>query len=79
MVMRMPSRDASPGPFRAANVRSGDPYELSNGHPVYALAPQPFGRTGLSTPPLGLGAGRIGRSDVSEAEVERLLHGSNQG
>lgn len=37
-------------------------------------APRPFGRTGLLVSPLGLGAGRIGASDLSEAEVERLLN-----
>jgi hypothetical protein len=27
----------SPGPFRADQVREGDPYELSNGHPIRCL------------------------------------------
>lgn len=30
----LPSRLA-PGPFHADQLRSGDPYELSNGHPIY--------------------------------------------
>jgi aryl-alcohol dehydrogenase-like predicted oxidoreductase len=38
-----------------------------------AMAPRPFGRTGLNVSPLGLGAGRIGGGDLSEADVERLL------
>ncbi len=28
---------ASPGPFRADQLRAGDPYELSNGHPIRCL------------------------------------------
>jgi Uma2 family endonuclease len=28
-------RSASPGPFRADQIRPGDPYELSNGHPIF--------------------------------------------
>jgi Uma2 family endonuclease len=31
------------GPFRAAQIRSGDPYELSNGHAIHCL---PTGRRG---------------------------------
>ena len=27
----------APGPFRADQLRSGDPYELSNGHPIHCL------------------------------------------
>lgn len=33
----MPQFDKTPGPFRADQLRSGDPYELSNGHPVRCL------------------------------------------
>ncbi|HEX4962660.1 MAG TPA: Uma2 family endonuclease [Thermoanaerobaculia bacterium] len=33
----------SHGPFRADQLRSGDPYELSNGHPIHCL---PTGRRG---------------------------------
>ncbi len=28
-------RDAAHGPFRAEQLRSGDPYELSRGHAIY--------------------------------------------
>jgi len=38
------------GPFRPEQVRSGDPYELSQGHPIYCA---PTGRDG--TGPNGLG------------------------
>lgn len=31
------SQPASQGPFRADQIRSGDPYELSNGHPVHCM------------------------------------------
>jgi len=31
------------GPFRADDIREGDPYELSNGHPIYCA---PAGRRG---------------------------------
>lgn len=27
----------SPGPFSAEQIRDGDPYELSNGHPIYCM------------------------------------------
>ncbi|HNH48636.1 MAG TPA: Uma2 family endonuclease, partial [Myxococcota bacterium] len=27
----------APGPFKASQLRSGDPYELSNGHPIHCL------------------------------------------
>src|SRR5215210_1338998 len=37
MTIRMPQFGNSPGPFRADQLRSGDPYELSNGHPVRCL------------------------------------------
>ncbi len=26
---------SAPGPFHASQIRDGDPYELSDGHPVY--------------------------------------------
>jgi hypothetical protein len=32
---RSPLQIGSQGPFSASQLRSGDPYELSNGHPVY--------------------------------------------
>lgn len=40
----------APGPFRADQIRSGDPYELSDGHPLYCA---PTGRDGAG--PNGLG------------------------
>jgi len=40
------------------------------------LAPRPLGRTGLSVSPVGLGTGRIGGAEVSEAEAGRLLNGA---
>jgi hypothetical protein len=39
-----PRRFHAPGPFRADQLRSGDPYELSRGHPIY-VAPR-GGRVG---------------------------------
>jgi Uma2 family endonuclease len=35
--MKRPGMRQTPGPFRANQLRSGDPYELSNGHPVECL------------------------------------------
>jgi Uma2 family endonuclease len=29
------AKQSAPGPFRVDQIRAGDPYELSNGHPVY--------------------------------------------
>ncbi|HEY0480491.1 MAG TPA: aldo/keto reductase [Kofleriaceae bacterium] len=37
------------------------------------LAPRPFGRSGLSVSPLGLGAGEIGDAAIDDAEVDALL------
>ena len=37
------------------------------------LAPRPFGRTGLSVSPLGLGAGELGGEALDDREVEALL------
>lgn len=36
-MARSPLRTRSQGPFRADQLRPGDPYELSNGHPVHCL------------------------------------------
>jgi hypothetical protein len=36
-LMKRPQQLRSQGPFRADQLRSGDPYELSNGHPVHCL------------------------------------------
>jgi aryl-alcohol dehydrogenase-like predicted oxidoreductase len=38
-----------------------------------ALLTRPFGKTGLTVSALGLGAGRIGAGELTEAEVGRLL------
>ncbi len=35
--MKSPLQFRSRGPFRADQLRSGDPYELSNGHPILCL------------------------------------------
>ena len=48
--MRDGERHRHPGPFQADQIRSGDPYELSQGHPIYCL---PTGTDG--TGPNGLG------------------------
>jgi Uma2 family endonuclease len=37
VVKRSILHSGSQGPFRAAHLRSGDPYELSNGHPITCL------------------------------------------
>lgn len=37
---------------------------------------RPFGRTGLTVPVLGFGAGHVGDPSLDEAEVGRLLHGA---
>jgi len=42
----------APGPFRADQLRSGDPYELSNGHPVHCF---PTGRRGGKATSVGDG------------------------
>jgi aryl-alcohol dehydrogenase-like predicted oxidoreductase len=42
----------------------------------HALARRPFGRTGLSVSPLGLGAGEIGNAALDERELEALLRGA---
>jgi Uma2 family endonuclease len=36
-MKRSPLQTGSQGPFRAGQLRSGDPYELSNGHPIFCL------------------------------------------
>ncbi len=36
-MSRSTRQPASSGPFRADQIRPGDPYELSNGHPIYCL------------------------------------------
>ena len=54
------------GPFRAEQLRSGDPYELSNGHAILCL---PTGGSGSQ--PNGLGASVVGWDPaVKEAGVD---------
>ena len=65
-------RALAPGPFRADQIREGDPYELQNGHPILCM---PTGRRGgranltggsvLETDPAAVSAGvDIGYSDA---------------
>jgi aryl-alcohol dehydrogenase-like predicted oxidoreductase len=53
---------------------------MSEGYQKSAMLPamrqRPFGRTGLSVPVLGFGAGHVGDPALSEEEVGRLLHGA---
>jgi aryl-alcohol dehydrogenase-like predicted oxidoreductase len=53
---------------------------MSEGYQKSAMLPamrqRPFGRTGLSVPALGFGAGHVGDPAFSEEEVGRLLHGA---
>lgn len=67
-------RAYAPGPFRADSIREGDPYELSNGHPIYCL---PTGQRGgranltggavLETDPAAVAAGvDVGYSDAPD-------------
>ena len=48
--MSIDGRSPAKGPFRADQIRSGDPYELSEGHPIYCA---PTGQDGAG--PNGLG------------------------
>jgi hypothetical protein len=51
--MNRPHPSSSQGPFRADQLRSGDPYELSNGHPIHCL---PTGSRGGKATSVGDGA-----------------------
>jgi Uma2 family endonuclease len=51
-VKRSILHSGSPGPFRADQLRSDDPYELSNGHPVHCL---PTGARGAKATSVGDG------------------------
>ncbi|WP_437903738.1 Uma2 family endonuclease [Sorangium sp. So ce327] len=53
--MQVKRRTAERGPFRAEHLRAGDPYELSNGHPVYCA---PTG--GRASGPNHLGSSVVG-------------------
>jgi Uma2 family endonuclease len=50
--MNRNSQPRSQGPFRAEHIRPGDPYELSNGHPVHCL---PTGGRGAKAASVGDG------------------------
>ncbi|WP_437659365.1 Uma2 family endonuclease [Sorangium sp. So ce1182] len=64
--MQARRRTADRGPFRAEHLRSGDPYELSNGHPVYCA---PTG--GRASGPNHLGSSVVGWDPaVKEAGVD---------
>ncbi len=64
----MPSRLTPdvPGPFRADQLKSGDPYELSNGHPIECL---PTGERGSKANLLG-GAVLDSDPDVESAGID---------
>ncbi|WP_437587171.1 Uma2 family endonuclease [Sorangium sp. So ce1000] len=53
--MQVKRRTGERGPFRAEHLRAGDPYELSNGHPVYCA---PTG--GRASGPNHLGSSVVG-------------------
>jgi len=64
--MRSKARPTDLGPFRAEHLRSGDPYELSDGHPVYCA---PTG--GRGSGPNGLGVSVVSSDpDVKEAGID---------
>ena len=64
--MRARPRSGEKGPFRAEQLRSGDPYELLKGHPILCL---PTGGTGAG--PNGLGVSVVGWAPaVKEAGVD---------
>ena len=64
--MRSKSHVSDRGPFRADQLRSGDPYELSNGHAILCL---PTG--GRGTGPNGMGFSVVGWDPaVKEAGVD---------
>lgn len=66
MHVQAKRRPSERGPFRAEHVRSGDPYELSNGHPVYCA---PTG--GRASGPNHLGSSVVGWDPaVQEAGVD---------
>ncbi|MGK4002550.1 Uma2 family endonuclease [Sorangium sp. So ce1036] len=55
MQQRARRRPTERGPFRVEHLRSGDPYELSNGHPIYCA---PTG--GRASGPNSLGSSVVG-------------------
>jgi Uma2 family endonuclease len=64
-MRRSSSLPNSPGPFRADQLRPGDPYELSHGHPIFCL---PEG--GRSSRAIGIGAALLA-SDPAGLDVGR--------
>jgi Uma2 family endonuclease len=62
-VKRSSLQSGSPGPFRADQLRPGDPYELSNGHPIHCLPTEGRGAKATS-----VGAGVLA-SDPAVADV----------
>jgi Putative restriction endonuclease len=62
-MKKSPLLTGSRGPFRADQIHSGDPYELSNGHPVHCL---PTGRRGGKATSVGDG---VLASDPSVQDV----------
>lgn len=65
LMRRSASLPRSPGPFRADQLRPGDPYELSHGHPILCL---PEG--GRSSRAIGAGAAVLS-SDPADPDVGR--------
>jgi hypothetical protein len=64
--MRGNSRPSDRGPFRADQLRSGDPYELSNGHAIFCL---PTGGRGAG--PNGMGYAVVSSDPaVKEAGID---------
>lgn len=62
-MKKSPMATHSQGPFRADQIRPGDPYELSNGHPVHCL---PTGGRGARATSVGDG---VLASDPAVQEV----------
>jgi hypothetical protein len=62
-VKRAPLLPTSEGPFRADQLRPGDPYELSHGHPILRLA-----KGGRVAQAIGFG-NRVLRSDPAVQDV----------
>jgi hypothetical protein len=62
-MKRSPLQFRSRGPFRADQIRSGDPYELSNGHPILCLP-----KSGRRAKAVNVGASVLG-SDPAGLDV----------
>ena len=57
------SRPTSQGPFRADQLRPGDPYELSHGHPIQCF---PTGGRGSKATSVGAGVLAMGLAHPGE-------------